>query len=507
MQSERAYAMGSGHPPRANRETAVTEVGNVQRIAKNSAALVVSNVTSQILNFLYIINVARYFGAAGFGILSFALALATIFGTLIDFGLGSLTVREVARNKAMARKYLGNLTALKVILALLTIVVVTLVVNLLAYPELIKIVVYIITLSTVLNSFSGIFYSIFQAHERMQYQSAGQILNSGLLFSGALLAIHYGLDLVTFSSIYFLVALSVLGYNSVICTLRFVRPKLEMDLKFCESTIKLALPFGLSLIFSTSYNWVDQVILSYMKGNDVVGWYNAAYGLAGTLLFIPTVVGTAIFPVMSKSYMVSKNSHRFAFERYLRYMAFIGFPLGTGMTLLAGRIVLLVFGAQYLNSIVALQLLVWSPICVFLSSGVGYLLQSANRQGIVAVITGSCLLLNIALNLWMISMFGYVGAGITNVTTQLVVLVLGLVASSKIGFGLSRGTSVAVVKAATASFLMSILVLYLEYLNWPLPILVLVPAAFYSLVLYLLHSFEEEDVKILRDIKRRSQKQ
>ncbi|KAF5432375.1 Membrane protein involved in the export of O-antigen and teichoic acid [Candidatus Methanophagaceae archaeon] len=48
---------------------------------------------------------ARYLGAAGFGILSFALAFTGIFGVFADLGLRQLTVRDVARDKTLASKY------------------------------------------------------------------------------------------------------------------------------------------------------------------------------------------------------------------------------------------------------------------------------------------------------------------------------------------------------------------------------------------------------------------
>ena len=51
---------------------------------------------------------ARYLGAEGFGILSFALAFTGIFGVFTNLGLSTLTVREVARDKSLASKYLGN---------------------------------------------------------------------------------------------------------------------------------------------------------------------------------------------------------------------------------------------------------------------------------------------------------------------------------------------------------------------------------------------------------------
>ena len=47
-------------------------------------------------------------------------------------------------------------------------------------------------------------------------------------------------------------------------------------------------------------------MLSFMQGNDAVGLYNAAYRIVLLLLFIPTVINSAIFPVMSRLYVSSQ---------------------------------------------------------------------------------------------------------------------------------------------------------------------------------------------------------
>jgi O-antigen/teichoic acid export membrane protein len=46
----------------------------VPRIAKNTTALLVAQLASYLLAFFYMMYIARYLGAAGFGILAFALA-------------------------------------------------------------------------------------------------------------------------------------------------------------------------------------------------------------------------------------------------------------------------------------------------------------------------------------------------------------------------------------------------------------------------------------------------
>ena len=115
---------------------------------------------------------ARYLGAAGFGILSFALAFTGIFGVFSDLGLSTLTVREVARDKTLASKYLGNITVMKIILVIITFGLIAITINLLGYPEQTIKVVYLVALSVIFKAFSGMFYSISQAYEKMECVSA-----------------------------------------------------------------------------------------------------------------------------------------------------------------------------------------------------------------------------------------------------------------------------------------------------------------------------------------------
>lgn len=181
-------------------------MNTVQRIAKNTAALTIASIATTVIGFVFIMYVTRYLGAEGFGILSFALAFTAIFGVFTDIGLSPLTIREVARDKSLAKKYLGNIAVLKIILVIATVGLIALSINLLGYPEQTINVVYLIALSVVFNAFSTMFYSIFQAYERMEFVTIGRILNSVLLLAGALFIIGQGLSVVAFAALYLLVS-------------------------------------------------------------------------------------------------------------------------------------------------------------------------------------------------------------------------------------------------------------------------------------------------------------
>jgi len=105
-------------------------------------------------------------GAEGFGILSFAIAIVGIFTILTDLGISTLTVRDVARDRSLGPKYLGNGLIIKVILAVVSFGLIALAVNLLNYPSETITVVYFIALSTIFGSIASFIFSIFQAHEK-----------------------------------------------------------------------------------------------------------------------------------------------------------------------------------------------------------------------------------------------------------------------------------------------------------------------------------------------------
>ena len=477
-------------------------MNTVQRIAKNTGVLIISQIVGHLLTFFYGIYTARYLGAEGFGILSFALAFTAIFSVFTELGLTSLTVREVARDKSLTSKYLGNIAVMKLILVMVTFGLIVLTINLLGYPEQTIKVVYLLGLSIVCRAFSGIFDSIFHAYEKMEYNSIGQILNSSLMLSGALFAINQRFNVIGFASLYFIVSAISLVYSFAICVWKFAKPKIEIDWSFWKSTIKEALPFGLTAIFVTNFQWISSVMLSLMKGDAVVGWYNAAYRIALVLLFIPATFMTAIYPIMSIFFRSSPNSLKLSLEKSFKYLTILGIPIGIGTMLLAKRLILMTFGAEYTNSIIALQILAWSSVFIFMDNAFANLLNSINKQIIITKVMGICLGVNVVLNLILIPKYSLIGASITAALTQLIALLLILIWSSRIGYSVFRKVFANIIaKVVISSASMGIFMIYFHNLTlW-----VLVPSAalLYFVVLYIIRGIDKKDINLVSMVVRK----
>jgi len=390
----------------------------VQRIAKNTIILLTANAISKVIGFFYVMYTARYLGTEGFGILSFALAFTGIFGVFTDMGLGTLMVREVAKEKSLVEKYLGNITIIKSILAISTFGIIVLLINFLNYPEQTIKVVYLIALSVIFNSFSEMFYSIFRAYEKMEYQSFGQILSSALMLSGALLAINQGFSIIGFASIYFMVSVIILIYSFVLYILKFAKLKIEIDWDFWKQCIKEAWPMGGMAICIMIYFRIDVVMLSLMKGDTAVGLYSAAYRLSEISTIIPSMFMASIFPIMSKYHKNYKSSFIKTYGKSVKYLFSLALPMALSITLLAKPIINLIYGNEFAGSVRALQILIWASAIMYATMVMGTTYVTANRQMVNFKLAIVAVILNIVLNLLLIPKYSYLGASAATVATE-----------------------------------------------------------------------------------------
>jgi O-antigen/teichoic acid export membrane protein len=276
----------------------------------------------------------------------------------------------------------------------------------------------------------------------------------------------------------------------------FAKPSFRIDLKSWKSTVKEALPFGLTAVFVTVYFQIDTVMLSIMKGDAVVGWYNAAYKLVLALMFIPTTFVGSMFPIISRFYMSSQNSLKVAYGKTFKYLTMIGLPLAIGATILADKIVLIVYGKGFGNSTIALQILIWAMVLMFLTYLFGTVLESINRQREVTKIAGINTLVNICLNLLLIPRFSYIGASVATVATEAVGFIL-------LFYYISKHLHAApllklTLKPLMASLPMGLFIFYFKGINTV--VLIAVAVLLYFGMIHWLRGVSEEDIGLFKQV-------
>jgi O-antigen/teichoic acid export membrane protein len=474
-------------------------MNTIQRIAKNTTALFAAQFVTAILGLVLSISIARSLGPVIFGEYSFALAFTALFVVFSDLGYNTLLIREVARDKSQASKYLNNLICMRALLSLVIFALIVITLNLMDYPADTKNVVYLFGSYTLVLSFSAVFKVTFRAFEKMKYEAGITILANITRVSLGLMVLFLGYGLIELALVFLFSGVLDVLFSFLVCERKFVKPKIELDLDFWKSTIKVALPLSMLSIFGLIYVRIDTIMLSVMKGDAVVGWYNAAYGLVLAFKPIPQLFMNALFPLMSSYFVSSKDSLKVVYEHSFKYLFILGLPLALGITLLADKIILLFYGEQFYPSIIALQILAWDVLLVFLYVCSAFILVSTDKQNQMAVIAGCTALINVILNLFLIPSFSYVGAAIATIVTETILISLYFILISKSFYKLP--ISKISIRPLIACLIMGFFIYYLININ--LILLIILAVLIYFTSLYLVKGFSKDDLELFKKLAKR----
>jgi len=395
-------------------------------IAKNIGFLTLSNVINGLLNLVLFAIAARYVGTTGLGKYTFAISFTTLFGAITDLGLSTLAVRHVAKEPAQAEKYLGNIVLLKFFLALISFGLICLIISLMHYPPETTKVVYLIGGGASIASLSTGLRWYFQASQRLRYEAILQISYSVFVVFFGILALTFGFGVIGLGFAQLIGATLILLPLSWLLVRRLLHFSLYLDLSFWKSLIKRALPFALMSVFTTIYLNIDTVMLSIMRGDVVTGLYNVASRPIGAVQFLPPLFVTALFPVMSKAYAISKTDLLEILNKSFQFMLMLSLPIAVGTTLIAHKIIDTLYGTGFENAVPALQILIWAASLVFINGICGTALISAGKERLNTTFVGIGVIINIIVNLSLIPSLGHIGTSIGILVTELFVTASGI---------------------------------------------------------------------------------
>jgi len=277
---------------------------------------------------------------------------------------------------------------------------------------------------------------------------------------------------------------------------------LEFDLLFWKSIIIQSLPFALTGLFSLINFKIDQVILSFMTTDAIVGWYSAAYKIIDMLAILPSILLTALYPVLSRYYQESKVLLKKSFHLALRAVIILCIPIVIGVFLLADKIIIILYGQDYLNSIGVLKILIFISLISFVNTPLFVTLNAIGKQKITMINTAFTALVNIVMNIILIPLWSLKGAALATIIAEITFFALSSYQLKK--EGLPLGIINKALKPIIAGIIMGVVVLLLS--NLSLFIIVPISAVIYFGILILLREFSKEDVGLIKKTMRWSSK-
>lgn len=461
-------------------------------VFENIGFLFVSDVISRLLSFALFLAIAHTLGKAGLGDYSFIFAFVGLFVVFNDLGIQVLFVREAARDLSKTSYILKNILTLKVLLGLIVAFLTAAAVNFASVSTEVALSVYVVAFATFFFSIKTIFLAVFYAHEKMLFAAFAGVLEMLLAVVLGLLAILAGYGLFGLS-LAFLVSYFVVFVVSLVAVRRLTPVSLGFDFGFQGRFVKSSLPFWFSGLFIAIYFRIDTVMISFIRGSAETGLYNASYRLLDALYFIPSAVIAAVFPAMSRLNATNKPALLSLYRKSFYYLLALALPIGVGVTMLAERLTLFIFGSGFSGTHIALQILIWALVAIFLSSLTGFLMNAVDKQMVFTLTTGFAAALNIALNLFFIRLWGYIGAAISTVITEFFVLASLLYFARKNSYSFSIFRTL--LKPLMATAVMGAVILALLSLH----VLLIVPIAAlaYFVVLLILKGVEAEEFHLI----------
>lgn len=466
----------------------------VINVAKNTSYFTLALVLQKVIAFAYFIMLARNIGPEDLGKYYFAISFTTIFAIFIDIGITAVLIREIAKNRERAEYYVRNTMGLKLVLAVVSFGVVAILITVMDYPQITRDLVYLSSLAMILDSFTLTFFGIARGFHNLKYESVAVVVYQALMLglgAGALSA-GFGLRWLMAAA----VAASALNfvYAGALVIRRWKLSLLPaFDQEVLRGLLAMSVPFALFGIFQRMYTYFDSILLSILAGDMYVGLYSVAFKMTFALQFLPLAFVASLYPAMSTYFGTNHKQLAMTFERAMNYLVIIGLPIAVGIVMLAGQIVV-IFKEGYGGSVLPMQIIIGALPFMFAGYPVGSLLNASHRQKINSINMAIVLAVSIGMNLLLIPRYQAVGASITVLVTNILLLVLGLWWVPKIIETPWRRIAAVTGKSLGAVAVMGAL---LYYARADMNIFVLIPLAgvLYFGILYLAGGFHEEDVK------------
>ncbi len=418
---------------------------SLQRVARNSLTLTALSMLARVIDMAFALIMLRYLGPEGNGKFTFAVVLVSWFEILMNFGLNTFLVRDVARDKTHAARYFWRTTLLRLQLALFAAPLVVLVI--VAFrgiaslrPEQgitpdTEMTIALLVLSQLPGSLAAGLSALFFAHERAEVPAAFSIVT-------ALVKVVLGaIALVAGAGIVGLAAVSIIG-NMVTMIALAAAARHQFGFRFDlaglrdgqgeaqpharKTVLRESFPLMINHLLSTIYWQVDVLLLSALRDKTTVGLYRSGYKYVDAFNIIPSLFTQSLFPAMSR--MAGKEDASKSFARTyvlaVKLLLALALPLSVSVSFLAEPLITFLGGRAFLPAgAIALAIVIWHMPIGWINSVTNYALIATGQQRLLTRAFIGAVAFNIIANLFAIPLWGYVGAAIVTALSEVAQLI------------------------------------------------------------------------------------
>jgi polysaccharide transporter, PST family len=381
-------------------------------IAVSSATLLVENVLRLAATAAISFWIARTLGPEDFGLLAFASALAAIFLGAAGLGLDVPTVLRLTADKDQGA-VLATAIALRLGAALAAFVAAVVVAVVLNHDEPKTLAVTVIVALSILAYAPSVFDFWFKAHVQAAAPASMRLLST-LLSSGVkLMCLSLGGGVVALAwAVVFEAALSTLLLW--LAWRRSARSACADPMRpnqlLARGMLRESWPYLTSNIATVIYMKVDVVLLGHLSSHAQTGVYSVVQKLSEVLYIVPIALVESAFPALARRRRESGGDPAQDGQLLFDLSVAASTLAAVVGVLLAGPLIHLVFGPQYAQAVPLFHLHAWTCLAVALNAARHRWLATTGLQSYAPVVTILGAVINVALNVTMIPLWGAQGA-------------------------------------------------------------------------------------------------
>lgn len=389
-----------------------------RRVGRAAAGQLAGRLYTSFLAFLIAaVVLPRALDEPAYGVFAWYHTLFLLLTNLLDFGAGTIVIREASKARERAGALIGQLVWIKAGVAALGVVLVAALALVFEGTGARLGLVALAALHLLAHAPAGL-AAIF--HVDMTF---GPVVWANVLGQTAWLAGTGALVLAGVEEpAAYLLAFAAGPTTQAGLSFVWARPRVTVAWRTTREALaalwRQSWPAGVSMTMASLYFYLDTAMLRPLVGEQAVAHYSAAYRLMTFLLMVPVLVSQVIFPVYARLWAEGPGALEPFYRRTLRLFFSVGVLVSATLPVVAEDVMALVFPPAYGVAAPSLVVLSLAVVAVFCAYPHVHVLLAAGHQRTMMVLSAVAAGFNVLANLWAIPRFGIEGAAWTTVATE-----------------------------------------------------------------------------------------
>lgn len=384
---------------------------------RNAWWLIAGRIYHMLLSFLIGLLTARYLGPSNYGLINYALSYTSFFTSFCTLGINSIIVKNFVDYPDEEGETIGSAIILRTISSAFSLVMMV------AFSFVVDkgettthLVVFLCGLGVVFQVIDTL-NCWFQAKLQSKYASIAAIV------SYTIVSVYKVWLLTTGKSVEWFAVSTSLDYmfGAIVLLLMYKThkgPTFSFSVAKSKQLLKSSHHFILSGLMVAIYGSTDKIMLKQMLNEAEVGFYSTAVSICNTWVFVLSAIIDSLYPSILQSFsdkqlFDKKNRQLYAIVFYMSVVA------STFFSLFAKPIVVLLYGEMYLPATVPLRIVTWYTAFSYLGVARNAWIVSYEKQRYLIFLYIGAAFSNVALNYFLIPVWGASGAAFASLLTQI----------------------------------------------------------------------------------------